>query len=213
MLLRGQGSQTPSLGWKGCPTGNPNPASPAKLLTKKANSHGSYLHTFAKHRLQQAPGWEKRRQQRLKSHFHLIDHMQKACKVFFGLQLSRKPRAAAVQRQRPMPARLQWTSVQSKRTSAGETTPEHPEPVGLLGAMSSFSLCAGTYVSMFASWLQRTGKITQSRLCLGSSHGTDMLSTPTHALSLLTVTKKRGASSRHLICNTSLQGTMLPGCS
>lgn len=90
-LLWGQDSQTPSPGWKCHPTGNPNPASPAKLLTKKANSHGSYLHTFAQHRLQQALGWEKRRRQRFKSHFHSTDRIQKGREVIFGLQLSKSP--------------------------------------------------------------------------------------------------------------------------
>lgn len=159
MLLQGRGSQTPSLGWKGHPTRNPSPVSLAKLLTKKANSHGSYLHTFAKHRLPQALGQEKRWQQRFKSYFHSTDHMQKGRKVFFGLQLSRKPRAAAMRKQQPVPAHLQQSSVQSKKISTGETTPEHPEPAGLLRARSPFSSRTGTYISAFVSQLQRTGRI------------------------------------------------------
>ena len=136
--------------------------------------------------------------------------MWKGCRVFLGLQLSRKPRAAAVQRQPPTPARLQQSSSQSKRISTGETTPEHPEPVGLLRARRLFSLHADTYVSAFVSRLQRTGRITQSRLCPGSSHSADVLSTSTDALPPLTVTKG-GVSSRPLSCDTSLQGTTLPG--
>lgn len=213
MLLRGQGAQTPSPDWKGHPTGNPNPMSPANLLTKQANSHGSYLHVFAKHRLQQAPGQEDKQQERFKSHFHSTDLMQKGCKVFFGLQLSRKPHAASMQMQQPVPAGLQWSSVQSKRISTGEMTPEHLEPTGLLGARSPFSLHVDTYVSALASWLQQTGRITQSRPCPGSSRSVDTLSTPTNALPLVTVTKKGGVSSRPLSCDASLQGTMLLGSS
>ena len=210
MLPRGWGSQTPSPGWKDHPAGNPNPVSPANLLTKQANSHGSYLHTFAKHRFQQDLGWKETRQQWFKSYLHLTDCVWKGCRVLLGLQLSRKPRAAAVQRQPPMPAHLQQSSSQSKRISTGKMMPEHPEPVGLLRARRLFSLHADTYVSAFASRLQRTGRVTRSRLCPGSSHSVDVLSTSTDALPLLTVTKG-GVSSRPLSCDTSLQGTTLPG--